>query len=288
MAIYCPAMAETVTRNWDSTADAWMRWRETSERAARIATETMLDLAAIEPGHRVLDLATGLGDSAAAAARRAGASGSVMAVDKAEKMIEGARRLVAAEGLANVTFRQADLDALDLGETGFDAVICRWGLMFAEDVVRTLSAIRTMLRPGASFSTVVWGPPDRCAAQMLANRVLMETLGVDPVPTGEGTPFALSDRSGLEAAFARAGFANIESRTATVTYHFRSAEDYVRYRRERSALETRLEHLAIQERERGWAAVVAEARKLARPDRSLRIDSEAIVIAGQNAVQQYF
>ena len=43
----------------------------------------------------------------------------------------------------------------------FDAGICRWGLMFAEDLVATLSSLRGLLRPGGCFAAIVWGPPER-------------------------------------------------------------------------------------------------------------------------------
>ena len=116
----------------------------------------------------------------------------------------------------------------------------------------------------------------------------MEALKMPPVDTGKGTPFALSDRNELEESFGRAGFTNIESQVVSVIYDFGSAEEYVQYRRDRSSLEKQIAHCPEADRERAWAAVVTEARKQARPDRSVRFVSETIVIAGQNAVQQYF
>ena len=74
----------------------------------------------------------------------------------------------------------------------------------------------------------------------------------------------------------------------SVVYDFSSAEEYVQYRRERSSLEKQIAHCPEEARKRAWADVVSEARKLARPDRSIRFVNETIVIAGQNAVQQYF
>ena len=281
-------MSEPGKRDWNSTADSWRKWHPFTERAVRPVTEAMLEMAAIGSGQCILDLATGLGAAAFAAARRAGETGSVLAVDKAEKMLANARALLAEEGLANVAFATGDLDALDIGETGFDAAICRWGLMFAADLDSTLSRIRGLLSPGARFAAAVWGPPDRCPTPTLANRVLMEALGLPPVSTGKGTPFALSDRAALENAFARAGFTSVDSQAVDFTYDFRNADEYVTYRRERTSLEGKIAHLPESERERAWAAVAAEARKLARPDRSIRLVNEGLVVVGQNSVQQYF
>ncbi len=281
-------MSEQEKRDWNATASGWKKWHAISEKAARVATETMLDMAGITEGDRVLDLATGLGDTGAACARRVGPQGNVLATDGAAAMLENAKLFIESQGLNNVTFKEANFNALDVGERGFDAAICRWGLMFAADLVASLTSIRGVLRPGGSFAAIVWGPPERAEVQTLTNRVLMETLGLPAVNTGKGTPFGLSDRNALERDFASAGFTNVDSQTVSVVYDFQSAEEYVSYRRERSSLESKIAHCTETEREKAWAAVTAAARARARPDRSVRFVSEAIVVAGQNAVQQYF
>jgi len=281
-------MTNNEKRDWNSTAAAWKKWHPISERAAQSATKTMLEMAGVSEGDRVVDFATGLGDTAAACARKVGPTGHVLATDGAAKMLEFATEYIANENLSNVDFQVANFDELKLESKNFDAGVCRWGLMFATDLVATLTSIRKVLRPGGSFAAIVWGPPERAEVQSLANRVLMESLGLPPVNTGEGTPFALSDRDALERNFGEAGFTNIESQAVSVIYDFKSAEEYVQYRRERSSLERQIAHCPEEAREQAWAAVVSEARKLARPDRSIRFVSETIVIAGQNAVQQYF
>lgn len=281
-------MSETSKRDWNSTAAGWKKWQPISENAARPATEAMLDMAGVQPGDRVVDFATGLGDTAAACARRVGAEGMVLATDGADAMLEFAKTYMTELSLPNVSFAKVNFNDIKVDESGFDAGICRWGLMFAEDLVATLSRIRTLLHPGGSFAAIVWGPPENAEVQTLTNTVLMDALGLPPVPTGKGTPFALSDQEALKHDFGLAGFSNIESQTVSVTYDFKSADEYVQYRRERSSLDKHIAHCPEDEREKAWAAVAAAARKRARPDRSVRLVSETIVIAGQNAVQQYF
>lgn len=275
-------------RDWNSTAVGWHKWHSISEKAAQTVTETMFDMAEISKGDRVIDFATGIGDTAVACARRVGDTGYVLATDSAENMLEFAERYAAKERLDNISFERMDLDVLSVGETKFDAGICRWGLMFAKDVVASLTVIRGLLRPGGIFAAVVWGPPERAEVHTLSNTVLMRTLDEPPVPTGKGTPFALSDRSKLEEYFASAGYTNVESQTVSVFHDFQTAEDYAYYRRERSSIGDRISHRSQSDQERAWASVVEAARERARPDRSVRFVSETIVIAGQNAVRQYF
>lgn len=281
-------MSQNQKRDWNSTAAGWKKWQPISENAARTATETMLDMAGIQSGDRVIDYATGLGDTAAACARRVGPTGQVLATDGADAMLEFARGYMAELELPNVSFAKVNFNDIAVEESGFDAGICRWGLMFAEDLLATLSSLRELLRPGGHFAAIVWGPPERAEVQTLTNTVLMESLGLPPVPTGKGTPFALSDRDALEQDFAKAGFSNVESQAVSVVYDFKSAEEYVQYRRERSSLDKNIAHCSEADREKAWEAVTAAARKRARPDRSVRFVSETTVIAGQNAVQQYF
>ena len=281
-------MANNKDRNWNSNAAGWKKWHVISERAARTATEVMLEMASVSKGDRVVDFATGLGDVAAACVKKVGPSGHVLATDSASVMLDFAKEYIADQNLTNVEFQLANFDKLKLEAQNFDAGLCRWGLMFAKDLVVTLSSIRNVLRPGGRFGAIVWGPPERAEVQSLTNRVLMEELGLPPVDTGEGTPFALSNRFDLEQSFGKAGFTNIESQVVSVIYDFSSAEEYVQYRRDRSSLEKQIAHCPEAARERAWAAVVTDARKRARPDRSVRFLSETIVIAGQNAVQQYF
>jgi ubiquinone/menaquinone biosynthesis C-methylase UbiE len=281
-------MSQTQKRDWNSTAAGWKKWQPISENAARTATETMLNMAGIQLGDRVIDFATGLGDTAVACARRVGPTGRVLATDGADAMLEFARGYMAELELPNVSFERVDFNDIAIEEAGFDAGICRWGLMFAEDLVATLSSLRGLLRPGGCFAAIVWGPSERAEVQTLTNTVLMESLGLPPVPTGKGTPFALSDRDALEQEFAKAGFSNVESQTVSVVYDFKSAEEYVQYRRERSSLDKNIAHCPEADRAKAWEAVTVAARKRARPDRSVRFVSETTVIAGQNAVQQYF
>ncbi len=174
-----------------------------------------------------------------------------------------------------------DAEALDLPEESFDAVLCRWGLMFMPDLVAVLSAIRQVLKPGARFATAVWGPPERAPSSSLAGRVIKRELGLDFDTEGPNTAFALSDSSVILGAFEDAGFGDIESRPATVHYVFQSAEEYAQFRRDRSSLPGKIEHLPEADQERAWAAVVEAARDWERADGKVEMSNEAVCIAGK-------
>jgi SAM-dependent methyltransferase len=111
------------------------------------ATRFILDLAGLRTGMRVLDLGSGTGDVAFAAADRVGPAGEVVGLDQSAEAIATARARAAARGLANVTFIEGDLR--ESGAQGlFDAITARFVLRFFDDPVTVLRAQAANLRPG--------------------------------------------------------------------------------------------------------------------------------------------
>jgi demethylmenaquinone methyltransferase/2-methoxy-6-polyprenyl-1,4-benzoquinol methylase len=117
------------------TAGLDRRWRS---RAA--------DLAAVGPGDRVLDVATGTGDLALELARRVAPSGEVVGSDFAEAMLERAREKAA--GRADVHFEWGDALALDHPDDAFDAATVAFGARNFADLHRGLAQMVRVVRPG--------------------------------------------------------------------------------------------------------------------------------------------
>jgi demethylmenaquinone methyltransferase / 2-methoxy-6-polyprenyl-1,4-benzoquinol methylase len=119
------------------TAGLHHRWRE---RAA--------DLAALRPGDRALDVATGTGDLALELARRVGASGEVVGSDFSEGMLEVARRKGTSAGVANVRWEQANALALPYRDGEFAAATVGFGARNFSDLGRGLAEMARVVRPG--------------------------------------------------------------------------------------------------------------------------------------------
>jgi demethylmenaquinone methyltransferase/2-methoxy-6-polyprenyl-1,4-benzoquinol methylase len=114
------------------TAGLHHRWRE---RAA--------DLAAVTPGSRALDVATGTGDLAVELARRVTPGGEVVGSDFSEGMLERARRKSAA-----VRWEQANALALPYPDDGFDAATVGFGARNFSDLEQGLREMARVVRPG--------------------------------------------------------------------------------------------------------------------------------------------
>ena len=108
----------------------------------------LVNYAQLQPGHHVLDLATGTGMVAIAAAQAVGASGHVTGVDISTGMLAQARRKVAALGLSNVELIQADAEMLEFEKESCDRIFCSAALIWMSDLVGALRLWRQFLKPG--------------------------------------------------------------------------------------------------------------------------------------------
>lgn len=114
--------------------------------------ERLLDLAEVKSGDRVLDVGTGPGGAALAAARRVGETGRVVGVDTSPKMLKRARENAAKSGLPALEFRLMDSSSLEFTDGSFDAVISCFGQPETPwDVPPALLEWRRVLVPGGRF-----------------------------------------------------------------------------------------------------------------------------------------
>src|ERR671939_713669 len=186
------------------TAGLHKRWRE---RAA--------DLAAVGPGDRVLDVATGTGDLALELARRVGPSGEVVGSDFSEGMLEVARRKAA--GVANVRWEHGNALSLPYGDGEFAAATVGFGARNFSDLDRGLSEMARVVRPGGRVVVLEITTPQRPPLSTFF-RVWFDRI----VPllgrlTGESLAYSYLPSSvrrfpapeGLAAAMARAGLRDI-------------------------------------------------------------------------------
>jgi SAM-dependent methyltransferase len=193
---------------WGSVAGAWDAQADMVDQRAADVSGRMLELAALQPGQRVLELACGPGGGGLAAAPLV-APGEVVMSDIAAEMTEIAARRAAERGIANVTTRVRDLDAIDEPDESFDVVLCREGLMFANDHACAVAEIRRVLRPGGRVAVAVWGPRERNPWLACALDAVGEQLGMPIPPPGIHGPFALDDASVVRQLFTDAEFSDV-------------------------------------------------------------------------------
>lgn len=118
--------------------------------------EVLLDAVGVTPGDAVLDVATGTGSVARAAARRAGHSGRVVGLDPSAPMLAHAASRTPAGGAAPIEFVQASGESTPFADGEFDVVVCQQGLQFFPDRLGGLSEMRRVLNAHGSLGVAVW------------------------------------------------------------------------------------------------------------------------------------
>ena len=152
-------MADTLTpEKWGlkESADWWSAGQAARQQIYGAATEMMLDVAGVQAGSRVLDVAAGTGESTLMAARRVGPTGHVLAADVSASMLNVAAEAARKEGLANVETRVMNAENIELDADSFDAVICRIALMLFPNPAKALSEMRRVVKPGGKVAVMVF------------------------------------------------------------------------------------------------------------------------------------
>lgn len=227
------AIKERERATWSAASSGWKAHDHELVEFSRPVSEELLRRAAIAPGMRVLDLASGTGEPSLSIAERVGSRGSVLGIDLAEPMLRVAREKAAARRLSNVDYRTGDAESLEVPESSFDAATMRWGLMFLPNPVEALRRVRLALRTGGRFAVSTWGAPEPNPFIRIPLDVLRRHTEVPSPPPGSPGIFAFADPDRLSGAFREAGFTEVG--VSELPMHltaFRSGEDYWTFQRE--------------------------------------------------------
>ena len=196
---------------WSGVADSWAKGRpRVGAAAGERAERWLLEHAALEPGHHVLEVACGTGSTGVAAAAHVAPGGTVLLTDFADAMVDGARGRARDAGVENAEFAVLDAQDLGLPDASFDAVICGFGLMLMPEPVRAAREARRVLRPGGRLVLTVWGEEEANPWLATAFRAVMDELGAPEPEAGTPGPFALGGRERLESILSDAGFERVE------------------------------------------------------------------------------
>lgn len=180
------------------------------------AARHVVELAALAPGERVLDIACGTGNAALLAAR---AGAVVSGLDAAPRLIDVARARATAAGV-DASFVVGDAEALPFDDGAYDAVLSIFGVIFAADAQRAIAEILRVLAPAGRVLLAVWVPagPIHEMVGVLARGVL--AAGGPRLPR-----FAWEDSETLGAVAARHG-ARVEALDARLVIEHESPEAY--------------------------------------------------------------
>ena len=275
------AFKQAQRSEWQLAARGWRRWHDMleAEAAGQVVSRKLVGLADLEPGDKVLDVATGYGEPALTAARAVMPGGQVLATDIAPELLAFGRERARRAGLDNVEFRESDAETLAFPDETFDAVVSRQGLQFLPDVAGTLKRLNSALRSGGRLAAAVWGPPE-VVQFALPIPIILRELNLPPPPSGRPGPFALGNDQILAQLVADAGFRDIETGTVTAIYEAASPEDLTQWIRDVAPPIARLTDGQPPEvARRVWRQITAGWTPLVTSKGRVRTSNQAIWVA---------
>jgi len=199
---------------WDRISELYVR--EIDPRFAPVV-EGVIRRGELKAGDRVLDLGTGTGAVAIAAADLVGPTGSVTAVDISPAMLERTRRRVAESGRTPIELREGRAEQIPVPDGSVDVLLASLSLMYVIDRTAAAREIGRVLRPGGRFVAAVWAAAEQCDIVLF-----QETAGrFAPPPPAPGVgPGALADPARFAAQLGEAGLeVRVESEPLGFDFH---------------------------------------------------------------------
>jgi len=273
-----PNSTALTAQKWNSIAESWHSWMPRMSEWYAPATDLMLDLARIKLGGRILDIAAGDCDQSIAIANRVGPDGYVLAIDVAEDLLDIGAQFVHEAGFRNIETRVMDASNLDLPDNSFDAVICRFALMYLPDAVSGLLGMNRVLRHNGRVSLVVYGV-NGSPEFSLAVGVVRKYLGL---PEVKAAAHSLGEIEVLQRTLEKAEFLEIELHALDLPIHMASAEECTHYLQATSpTLKELISSLSGSEQKKVWNQV-QKAVNIYESPQGFEMTHKVIVAAGSS------
>lgn len=181
-----------------------------------LTAELLAEACDLRYDETVLDVAAGNGNASLAAARRGCA---VTSTDFVSGLLERGRERARAERF-DITFLEADAEALPFADASFDAVLSTFGVMFAPDQPRAAAELARVCKPGGRIGLACW-TPDGFVGQMF--KVLARHV---PPPEGVRSPLQWGNKSCLDDLFARAS-SEVRVKSRLFNMRYRSPQHFI-------------------------------------------------------------
>ena len=264
---------------WDKFSAGWKKWDKQVLKWLAPVGQELIRSAALRDTSNVLDVAAGTGEPGLSAAELV-PKGTVTVTDLSDRMLEVAADNAARRGIKNFQTKQCDAGALPFPDNSFDAVLCRFGLMFFPDVETCVNEFVRVAKPGARVCTAVWDIPDKNPWATTIMGTISKYVDIPTPPSGSPGLSRCAAPGYMEAAFRKGGLKDIAVRNVVGEFSFNSPEEYWSLMTEVAApVVAGLTKADEPTRQKIEATVLDLARKTS-PDGKPRLPSSAITISG--------
>jgi len=221
---------EQVTQVWEAVAPAWERHRRRLFEQVRPVSEWLVAQVEPEPGHTILELGCGPGETGFLAAERLGNDGKLISTDVSPSMVDVARRGSAERALTNVEHRVVDAQQMDLPDDSVDGVLSRFTFMLIPEPERAFGEVHRVLRAGRPFAYAAWGSMDgnpwvtSIVAAILQNGHAPPTGGAGPFEPGG--LFSLAAPEPNTTYLESAGFSDVSTQEIIGAMEYPTFDEY--------------------------------------------------------------
>ena len=208
------AFREFEHAGWESNVS---EYEDAFARLTSQAIGPLLEAVDLRPGIKLLDIATGPGYVAAAAASR---GARVVGIDFSAPMVARARELNPA-----VEFQEGDAEALSFPDASFDAAVMNFGILHLARPERAVSEAARVLKPGSRFAFTAWAKPEEAVGfGIILNAI--QSHGNPEAQLPQGPPFfRFSDEAECERTLREAGFAKVNVTRVPQIWRFTAPDE---------------------------------------------------------------
>jgi ubiquinone/menaquinone biosynthesis C-methylase UbiE len=182
--------------------------------------EVLLDAVGLSPDAAVLDVASGTGILARAAARRVGPRGRVLATDISPAMVAFNAGHAPLPGSAPIETTVASATDLGVRDDEYDAVLCQQGMPFFPDRPGAVREMKRALRPGGVVGLAVWTPGHEVVPFGIMIGTLRDLGAAEPFPNAYDESSYVLTPEQVAGLLGDAGFHDIESREVEHVTHW--------------------------------------------------------------------
>ena len=192
-----------------------------------------------------------------------------------------------------IEFKESDIDSLSLSLSPltFDAVLCRWRLMFLSNLDDTLTGIFNTLKKRGRLAAVVWSIQSKVPTIGFPMSIVTGEMNFSNPSVCPSTdnlkvpgPFFLANERILKDSLQKAGFKDIQIEIQNVTFEFASVNDYIKHLKGVAApLKALLDKEFAGKQEEIWEMVAREVKDNftnQETDDSIKMDNECICFVG--------
>jgi SAM-dependent methyltransferase len=211
---------------WNEIAVGWGKWDRNLMEWLKPVGDKILELAKLEDGDTVLDVATGSGEPGLTAAKKVG-TGRVVGLDISKAMVDIALENAKRRGIKNYEARLYSSSEIPFDSNSFDAVVSRFGLMFFPDITAGLKEMMRVLKPKRRLAVSVWGPPNENMKNIM--QVLTDQLGLPEPPPGTPNPYRCSESGRIHSLLDDSGLHNVGQADVTTRRIYESVARFWEY-----------------------------------------------------------